>query len=125
MITFTTRGSTKNLEKFLAAMQRGDLYSRVDGLAKRGVEALRAATPVDSGITASNWGYEITKSGRSYTITWTNTHVINGFPVAIGLQYGHSTGTGGWVAGRDYINPAMRPTFDAIADAVWKAVQSA
>jgi hypothetical protein len=76
-------------------------------------------------LAADSWSYEIERSGRSVTIKWLNTDIENGFPVAIMLQYGHGTGTGGYVQGMDYINPAMRPIFDSIADQVWKAVTSA
>ena len=89
------------------------------------MDALRAATPVDSGLTAESWTYEIEEKSGSITIWWLNENVVNGFNVAIGLQYGHGTGTGGWVQGYDYINPALRPIFDEIADNVWKEVQKA
>lgn len=124
-ISFTSSGSFKNTEKFLAAMKRQDFYSKLEGPAKRGVEALRAATPKESGVTADSWGYEIEKTRGGAKIIWTNTHQNQGTTIAIILQYGHGTGTGGYVAGRDYINPAIRPIFDEIADTVWKAVTSA
>ena len=125
MISFTTKGDTQNLEKFLNKMSKGDLYRQLDSLAKKGVSALASATPVDSGSTAAAWDYTISKTGRSVEIKWVNRNLENGFPVAIMLQYGHGTGTGGYVQGRDYINPAIRPIFDQIADGVWKVVQSA
>ena len=86
---------------------------------------MSAATPKDSGLSAGSWDYTVEQTRSSATITWINTDVEGGFPVAIMLQYGHGTGTGGYVAGRDYINPAMRPIFDQIAESVWKAVTSA
>jgi len=89
------------------------------------VAALASATPSDSGLAAASWGYEVSSKGGSHSITWTNTDVESGFPVAIMLQFGYATGTGGYVAGRDYINPAMRPIFDQIAYKVWRAVTSA
>ena len=104
---------------------KGDLYSTLAPLAERGVDALRAATPRSTGLTADSWTYEIERKDGGVTIWWSNTNVINGFHVAIGLQYGHGTGTGGWVQGYDFINPALRPIFDEIADAVWKEVQRA
>lgn len=125
MIKFTAGGDTKNTDAFLDAMMRGDLYSNLDSFAQRGVDALRAATPKESGATANSWTYEIERKGDQVTIWWVNTNVVNGFNVAIGLQYGHGTGTGGWVEGYDYINPALKPIFDAIADDVWKEVQRA
>lgn len=123
--SFSQGGSFNNLEKFLKAMQKMSIKQLVEKQAQRGVEALRANTPRESGLAASSWGYEIRQNGRSTTIIWTNSDVENGFPVAIALQYGYGTGTGGYVQGRDYINPAMRPVFDSIADEVWKAVTSA
>jgi hypothetical protein len=106
-------------------MSRGSFFQGLDGLAREGVNALASATPVDSGLASTSWDYKIEQSKTSCTITWTNTDVENGFPVAIMLQYGYGTGTGGYVQGVDYINPAMKPVFDHIADKVWKAVTSA
>ena len=125
MITFTVTGSTKKTEAFLAKMQSADLYSGLDTIAQRGVIALASMTPKDSGETAFSWGYEIENKGNSLTITWFNTHTEGNVNVAIILQYGHGTGTGGYVAGRDYINPAIKPIFDEIANEVWKKVTSA
>jgi len=125
MISFTTRGSTIKTEKFLATIKRQEMFKGLEGLAQEGVNALIAATPKDSGETASKWGYKITPSRGRYTITWTNTSINEGTNIAIILQYGHGTGTGGYVEGRDYINPALRPVFDKIADKAWKAVTSA
>lgn len=127
-ISFTTSGSFKNTEKFLAGMKNINSTIRrvVEAEAQRGVQALIAATPKDSGLAASSWGYKIVQNGSKVQIIWTNTDKENGgFPVAIMLQYGYGTGSGGYVQGRDYINPAMRPLFDKIADNVWKAVKSA
>lgn len=126
-ITFTHRGSFDKTEKFLKEMQKFDsLVRRVaEREAKRGVEALRKATPRDSGLASKSWGYEIRQNRSSVIITWTNTDIENGFPVAVALQIGYGTGTGGFVQGRDYINPAMKPVFDKISDNVWKAVKSA
>lgn len=125
MISFTVSGSTKRTEAFLQKMAKGNLYDSLDASAREGVAALIAGTPVDSGLAANSWGYEIERSSSETIIKWTNKDVENGFPVAIMLQYGHGTGTGGYVQGRDYINPAMKPVFDRIADQVWKAVTSA
>lgn len=124
-VSFVVSGSTKRTESFLRKVSRGDVYSSLASSAREGVEALRKWTPVDSGLAADSWGYEIEHSGTSVTIVWTNKDVENGFPVAIMLQYGHGTGTGGYVQGKDYINPAMRPVFDKISDDVWKVVTSA
>ena len=125
MIRFTSAGSTKRTERFLDKMMRLDLDGPLDKYGQRGVDALRSATPELTGLTAESWDYEIVSEGGKTTIWWTNTNKINGFHVAIGLQYGHATGTGGWVRGYDYINPSLRPIFDELADAVWKEVQSA
>jgi hypothetical protein len=125
MISFTTSGSFQNAESFLRKMSKFDPSGVLKQCGQEGVTALASATPVDSGLAAHSWGYETGKDGRGYFIVWTNTDVENGFPVAIRLQYGYATGTGGYVQGRDYINPAIHPIFDMIADRVWKAVTSA
>lgn len=125
MISFSSNGSFKKTEDFLKKMAKGDIYQSLDSEALRGVDALVSATPLDSGLAAASWTYKVERSKGSCRITWMNTDVENGFPVAIMLQYGYGTGTGGYVQGQDYINPAMRPIFDSIADKVWKAVTSA
>lgn len=126
MITFTVTGDTRRTQDFLRKMQTpSTLYSGIDAIAQRGVDALRAATPMDSGLTAASWGYEIEITNEGVTITWINTNNVDGVNVAVILQYGHGTGTGGYVAGRDYINGAIQPIFDQIADDIWKKVTSA
>lgn len=125
MISFTSSGSFKNIEAFLNKMKRREMFDSIDALAREGVTALANATPVDSGVTAASWSYDIQRAGDSCTIVWNNTHVVDGRPIVIMLQYGHGTGTGGYVQGRDFINPAIKPVFDRIADKVWKAVTSA
>jgi hypothetical protein len=125
VISFSSEGSFDKTFKFLAAMQHLDIEKICDNEAQKGVRALAAGTPKDSGIAANSWSYEIEHTKSSTTIWWKNIDVENGFPVALMLQYGHGTGTGGWIQGRDYINPAMRPIFDEIAETVWKAVTSA
>lgn len=125
MISFTSSGSFKNTEAFLKKMSRKEMFNSLEASAREGVSALASATPVDSGITAASWSFEIQRSGDSCTIVWTNDHVVDGRPIVIMLQYGHGTGTGGYVQGRDFINPAIKPVFDRIADKVWKAVTSA
>lgn len=124
-ISFKDRGSFKHIENFLSRMRVMNIHKLVEPYAQQGVEALRRATPKDSGLSAESWDYTIQGSFRFVTITWTNSDTEDGFPVAIMLQYGYSTGTGGYVQGRDYINPALRPIFDGIADGVWKVVTSA
>lgn len=125
MFSFEHKGDFKNTERFLGKMSTMDFVARLNSVAQRGVQALAAATPVDSGLTASSWGYTINRSKSSFSIVWTNHHVISGFPVAVMIQYGHGTGTGGYVQGRDYINPAMRPVFDDIINDLWTEVTSA
>ncbi|QEQ93520.1 hypothetical protein SEA_GIRLPOWER_21 [Streptomyces phage GirlPower] len=125
MISFVSTRSGKRTEDSLRRLARGDIYKSLESAAQTGVNALVSATPVESGLAQDSWGYNIERSGKSVTITWTNNDIENGFPVAIMLQYGHGTGTGGYVQGQDYINPAMKPIFDRIADQVWKAVTSA
>ena len=122
MISFTHSGSFKNLEKFLRDANGGQIGRGLDALAERGVSALAANTPVESGLTANSWGYEIERKRGRITIIWTNSHVVDGVPISIILQYGHATGTGGYIQGRDYINPAIKPIFDDIATKVWKEV---
>lgn len=118
-------GSFGKLESFLKSMSRLDLSGILNRYGREGVAALASATPKETGRAASSWGYEVVKTGSSYAIYWTNSDMENGFPVAVMIQYGHGTGTGGYVQGRDYINPAIRPIFDRIAAEVWKAVTSA
>lgn len=125
MISFDGTGDFKNTERFLTAVSKLDLLPALRALAQRGVNTLRSATPVGSGKTASAWGYEITVGKSVSTITWTNHNKNKGVNVAILLQLGHGTGTGGWVAGRDYINPAIRPIMDQIAEDAWKVVTTA
>lgn len=124
-VTMTTSGSFRRTESFLSTMSKGQIYRELEKYAKIGVVALAAATPVESGETAAAWGYEITNTRSSYAINWTNSNAAGGLPVAIMLQYGHGTGTGGYVQGRDFINPALSGIFNQIAESVWKVVQSA
>lgn len=125
MIKFETSGSWSRTDKFLSALSRGDFYRTLDRAGREGVDALAAATPVESGVTSASWSYEIQRSRGSASISWTNSETVNGVPLVILLQYGHGTGTGGYVQGRDFINPALKPVFDKIANDVWKAVTSA
>lgn len=124
MITFTLTGSTNKTQAFLRNIQSQNLYSGLDAIAQRGVSALEAATPKESGLTSASWGYEIEIDSSKVTITWYNTNNVDGVNIAVILQYGHGTGTGGYVSGRDYINPAIQPIFDEIADDIWKKVTS-
>jgi hypothetical protein len=114
-------GDFKKTEDFLKRAS-GDKFSALSRYGQEGVNALASATPTDTGETANSWTYEIIRDKSSYSLIWSNTNVVNGRPVAILLQYGHGTGTGGFVQGSDYINPALRPIFDRIANEVWKLV---
>lgn len=124
MISVQITGSTKNTEAYLKRLARLDFRKVLESCGAMGVAALEAATPIESGLAAGSWDFQVSGSRASCTITWTNNDTENGFPVAIMLQYGYSTGTGGYVQGRDYINPAMRPVFDKIEEAVRRAVTS-
>lgn len=121
-ITFTHRGDYSKTEKFLNCLLRREYLNVLERYGKEGVRALAAATPKDSGATAASWNYEIIHNGKDTAITFTNSNIQNGVNIALILQYGHGTGNGGYVAGRDYINPAIRPVFDKLADDVWKEV---
>ena len=122
MITFRHKGDFGKTEKFLRKASKADISNILHKYGRKGVSALAAATPVDSGLTASSWSYEVSISRQSYTIAWSNSYINKGVPIAIILQYGHGTGTGGYVQGRDYINPAIQPIFDEIADSAWREV---
>lgn len=124
MLRFEARGSFKNAHAFLNRLSKLDVRSIMESCGREGVTALSTATPIESGRASYSWAYKVERKGGVYTITWTNSDIENGFPVVIMLQYGYSTGTGGYVQGRDFINPAIKPIFDKIADRVWKAVKS-
>jgi hypothetical protein len=117
-VTTKAKGST---EAFLQRLLRGDQYAELDRYGRQGVEALARATPVRTGLAANSWAYRVVK-GKRPGIEWYNTDTVNGTPVVVLIQYGHATGTGGYVHGRDFINPAMRSVFDQIANDVWKKV---
>ena len=122
MVVFTHKGNFKNTERFLKGAPKIKYKHILEKYAKEGVNALSSATPVDSSITANSWDYEIKIAKGSYSITWTNSNIVDGVPIAIILQYGHGTGTGGYVQGRDYINPAIQPIFDKISESLWREV---
>ena len=122
MITFKHKGDFSKLTRFLERMKEVVHIGDLDKYGREGVAALASATPVDSGETASSWYYETENKNGSARITFNNSHINQGVPIAIILQYGHGTGTGGWVEGRDYINPAIQPIFDEIADKAWREV---
>ena len=122
MIRITTKGDFNNTFRFLNKMSKFQINKILEKYGQMGVEALRSATPVDSGKTAESWGYEISIGKEGATIYWTNTNQNKGVYIAVILQYGHGTGTGGYVQGVDYINPAIRPVFDKIAEEAWMEV---
>lgn len=124
MISFRHKGDFSKSMRFLERAKNVVKLGDLDKYGRAGVAALASATPVDSGETANSWYYEIVRTKDSVTIEFHNSNIQNGVPIAIILQYGHGTGTGGWVQGRDYINPAIRPIFDSIADGAWREVTS-
>jgi hypothetical protein len=125
MIKVSSVGDFKRTEKFLNTMRSGSIFRNLERFGRMGVDALSSATPVDTGRAAHSWTYQVGVSGSVYSISWLNTDVEGGLNVIILLQYGHGTGTGGYVQGRDFINPAMRPVFDKIAEGVWREVLNA
>ncbi len=122
MIRFEQKGDFSKTRNLLKRNQKLDYLAVLDKFGSIGVDALSANTPVRTGLTANSWGYEIVKEKGSYAIYWTNSNVNNGVPIAVILQYGHATKNGGFVQGRDYINPAIQPIFDKIASDAWKEV---
>lgn len=120
----TSSGSFRNTYKFLRFVESGDQFSGVERYATAGVDALSNATPRESGETAESWGSKVSKKRGIISIDFTNSHVNDGVNIAILIENGHGTGTGGYVPGRDYINPAIRPVFDKIADDVWEKVRN-
>jgi hypothetical protein len=122
VIRFRHKGDFSKLTQFLERAKEAVHLGDLDRFGRAGVAALASATPVDSGETATSWYYEITNKNNTITISFHNSNIQNGVPIAIILQYGHGTGTGGWVQGRDYINPAIQPIFDQIANYAWKEV---
>ena len=122
MVRFRPRGDFSKTIKYLGKVKKAVRLSDLDKYGREGVAALASATPVDTGLTASSWYYEITNKNGIITISFHNKNIQNGVPIAIILQYGHGTGTGGWVEGRDYINPAIQPVFDKIVNNAWREV---
>lgn len=122
MISFKQKGDFSKLTRYMERLKETVRRGILDKYGREGVSLLSSATPVDSGLTASSWYYRIENKNGSAKITFYNSNIQDGVPIAIILQYGHATGTGGWVQGRDYINPAIRPLFDKIADEAWREV---
>lgn len=124
MIKITHRGNFNKTEKFFSRSKKLDHRRILEAYAEKGVSVLSSATPKDTGKTAGSWDYNILITRKGYKIVWSNTHVSNGVVIAIIIQYGHGTRNGGYVQGRDFINPAMRPVFDGLATDIWKEVTS-
>ena len=122
MVKFNQKGDFRKLTGFFERVKQSVNLSNLDQYGKEGIQALRTATPVDSGITAQSWEYEITRKDGRVSITFQNSNVNKGVNIAIILQYGHATRNGGWVEGRDYINPAIQPVFDKIVNEAWREV---
>lgn len=122
MISFRQKGDLSKVTKRLERLKEVARLGILDKYGREGVAALASATPTDSGKTANSWYYEIVHSKGSVSLQFLNSNIQNGVPIAVILQYGHGTGTGGWVQGRDYINPAIRPIFDRIANDLWREV---
>lgn len=121
MIRLSSSGDFKKISRWLTDIP-DRITQNLEAYGQMGVDALRSSTPVDTGLTADSWRFRVIRNRKRPGIEWYNTNVVNGVPVAVLIQYGHGTGTGGYVQGRDYINPAMRAVFDEIADKVWKEV---
>ena len=122
MITFRHKGDFSKTSKWLRKIREAARLGILDKYGREGVAALASATPTDTGKTASSWYYQIERKNGSVAIVFLNSHINQGVPIAIILQYGHGTGTGGWVEGRDYINPAIQPLFDKAANELWREV---
>lgn len=121
-IKITQKGEFEKITKYLTELDSRKVIHVLDKYGHLGVEALRSTTPVDTGLTAASWYYDISVEGTRVTLAFHNSNVHRGINIAIILQYGHGTGTGGWVEGRDYINPALQPLFSELADEAWKEV---
>lgn len=122
VISFKTTGNLKKTEGFLSRIVQQHYRNKLNHYGVLGVQALQAATPKDTGLTAESWSYEIAQEGDRLGLYWKNSSQNDGVLIAILLQYGHGTGTGGWVEGLDYINPALRPIFQKMANEIWKEV---
>lgn len=123
VVMFRQKGDFRRTSDFLKRANRLNLDVILNQYGQEGAEALRAATPKDTGTTANSWSYVVHKGTGSITITWSNSNIVDGVPIAVILQYGHGTRNGGYVQGTDYINPAMKPIFDKIAQRAWEEVK--
>lgn len=121
-VEFRQRGDFKKTEEFLKKSKQMSIDDILAQYGRRGVEALQLATPRDTGKTAESWGYEVEKNSTGMSLIFTNTNENHGVKIALLIQYGHGTGTGGWVEGRDFINPALQPVFDELAKSLWEKI---
>lgn len=124
MVSFRHKGDFSKLTRYFEQVKNKARIGILDKYGREGVAALESATPVDTGLTAKSWSYKVEHKSGSATISFHNSNIQNGVPIAIILQYGHGTGTGGWVEGRDYINPAIQPIFEQLANNAWREVTS-
>ena len=124
LIRFKHTGNFRNTERFFQKATEASYLRILKKYGQAGVEALASMTPTESGKTAASWGYEIVQKKSGYSIYWTNSNINNGVNIALILQYGHGTGTGGYVQGIDYVNPAIRPIFESMANDAWREVTS-
>ena len=124
MLKVTVKGDFTKTNRYLDKLRHKRFMTKVMTYAERGTQALAQNTPHDTGFTADSWYSEIEETDETLTIYWKNSHINDGVPIAIILQYGHGTGTGGYVAGRDYINPAIKPVFEEIAELIREEVKS-
>lgn len=123
MISVKSSGSYKDLASFLEFMRKGTIFKALDNYGRAGVDLLSSATPRDTGKTANSWFYKIEHTKGRHILSWYNSNRPDGVVIAVILQYGHATGTGGWVEGQDYINPAIRPLFDKLVEEIWNEVR--
>lgn len=124
MISFKQKGDFSKLNRYFEKVKEAAKVGVLDKYGKAGVAALASATPTETGQTAASWTYSIKRAGSYVSIEFYNSNINKGVNIALILQYGHGTGTGGWVEGRDYINPAIQPIFDQLAEEAWKEVTS-
>ena len=122
MISIRQKGDFSKLTTYLGKAKKAIKLSELEKYGQEGVAALASATPVDTGLTARSWYYTVQREGGKIAIQFNNSNIQNGVPIAVILQYGHGTRNGGWVEGRDYINPAIQPVFDKIAERAWREV---
>lgn len=124
MIGISTKGDGSSTLKALERARKANLFSDLNRYGQLGVAALSRATPVDTRLTADSWAYRIKQERNGPRIEWYNTNVVNGTSIAVLIQYGHGTGTGGFISGRDFINPSIQPLFDQFVEDIWKKVKA-